>query len=149
MNIERLYPIWFVVCASAGATIGSITGHGAIRGLTDGMLIAVLPLFLMGLTNLLLMLWRPLLPTCRCRQCNHKGYKYVGSTDGLQAADSIKFRCPQCGRVYELSRDRFNELANDGHAVPYMHHTKWGRWKDKKDEQTPAGDVAKHGVPEE
>ena len=145
MNMERLYPIWFVLCASAGATIGSVTGHGVIRGLTDGMLIAVLPLFMLGLTNLLLMLWRPILPTCRCRKCNYKGYKYVGSTDG----GTITFRCPQCERVYELSCDRFNELANDGHAVPYMQHTKWGRWKETTAEQTPADDAVKHAVPEE
>jgi hypothetical protein len=149
MNIERLYPIWFLLCASAGVTIGSVTGHGAIRGLTGGMLIAALPLFLLGLTYLFWMLWRPTLPTCRCRQCNYKGYKYVESADGLQAGGSTRFRCPQCGRVYGLSRDRFNELTNDGRTVPYMHHTKWGRWKETKAEQTPAGDVAKRAVPEE
>lgn len=149
MNIERLYPFWFVLCASAGAIIGSLTGHGAIPGLTGGMLIAVLPLFLLGLTYLLLTLWRPNLPTCRCRQCNYKGYKYIGSTDGLQSGEYVRFSCPKCGRVYELSRDRFNELANDGRTVPYMHHTKWGRWKETNAEQTPAGDVAKRAAPEE
>jgi hypothetical protein len=149
MNIERLYPIWFVLCASAGTIIGSATELGAIRGLTGGMLIAVFPLFLLGLTYLFLMLWRPTLPTCRCRQCNYKGYKYIGSTDGLQAVDSIRFRCPQCGRVYELSHDRFDELANDGCTVPYMHHTKWGRWKEIKAEQTPTGNVAKRAAHEE
>ena len=149
MNIERLYPIWFVLCALTGVTIGSVTGHGTIRGLTVGMMIAVLPLFLVGLTYILTMLWRPDLPTCRCRQCNYKGYKYIGSTDDLPSGGSIRFGCPQCGRVYELSKDRFNELANDGRIVPYMHHTKWGRWKETKAKQPPAGDVAERAAPEE
>jgi hypothetical protein len=149
MKIERQYPIWFILCALAGAIIGSMNGYGAIRGMTDGMVIATLPLFLLLLTYPLLMLWRPTLPTCRCRQCNYKGYKYVGSVEGLQSGSSIRFKCPQCGRVYELSRDRFSELANDDRMVPYMHHTKWGRWKETKAEQTNAGDVAKSAVPEE
>jgi predicted RNA-binding Zn-ribbon protein involved in translation (DUF1610 family) len=149
MNSERLYPIWFVLCALAGAVIGAVTGHGAIRGLTDGMLIAALPLFLLLLAYPLLILWRPTLPICRCRQCNHKGYKYVGPTDGLQVGGSVRFRCPQCGRVYELSRDRFSVLENDCRTVPYMHHTKWGRWKETKAEQASADDVAKRAAPEE
>jgi hypothetical protein len=149
MNIERLYPIWFLLCASAGAVIGIVTGHGAIRGLTAGMLIAVLPLFLLGLTYPLLMLWRPNLPTCRCRKCNYKGYEYVGSADGPKAGGSVRFSCHQCGRVYELCHDRFNEVVNDGRTVSYMHHTKWGRWKEPKAEQTPAGDVTKRAAPEE
>lgn len=44
MNVERLYPAWFVLCASAGAASGGVTGHGAVRGLTTGMLTAALPL---------------------------------------------------------------------------------------------------------
>jgi hypothetical protein len=149
MNIERLYPIWFVLCASAGAIVGRVTGDGTIRGLVAGMLIAALPVFLLGLMYLLLMLWRPNLPICRCRQCNHKGYKYIDSADGHQTGVSIRYMCPQCERLYELSRDRFNEVANDGRIVPYMYHTKWGRWKKTKAEQSPAADVAERAAPEE
>lgn len=131
-DLTLVYPIWFALCASAGAIIGSATGHGALHGLTSGMLVAVLPLFLMGLTYVFLMLWRPVLPVCRCRRCNCKSYKYIGSTDSFQSGGSIRYGCPQCGRVYELSHDRFNELANDGHTIPYMYHTKWGRWQETK-----------------
>lgn len=129
MNIERLYPIWFVLCAAAGATIGHATGRGALRGLTDGMLIAVLPLFLLGLMLLILRLWRPDLPTCRCGQCRSRGYRYVGRADGTSDDTPPRFGCPRCGRVYGLSGGRFDELADDGRTVPYMRHTKWGRWK--------------------
>jgi uncharacterized C2H2 Zn-finger protein len=149
MNIERVYPIWLLVCASAGVALGIVTGEGAIQGLIAGMLIAVLPLLLLGLTYPLLMLWRPSLPICRCRECNYKGYKYVRSSDGLHVGSSVRFRCPRCGRVYELSRDRFNELANDGHTIPYMQHTKWGRWKEIKAEQASADDVTRRAAPEE
>ncbi len=148
MKIERLYPIWFVLCASAGAIIGRMTGDGIIRGLIAGMLVAALPLFLLVLVNLLLMLWRPNLPTCSCRQCNQKGYRYIDSADGHQTGVSVRFGCPRCGRLYELSRDRFNELTNDGRTIPYMYHTKWGRWKEAKAEQSPAVNVAGRTVPE-
>jgi hypothetical protein len=139
MNIERLYPIWFVLCASAGAIIGSATGHGAIRGLTDGMLIAAAPIFVLVLAHLLLMLWRPDLPACRCGRCRHRGYRYVGSADDGKAGIPHRFSCPRCGRVYELSDGRFDELANDGHTVPYMRHTKWGRWRKTEAHPPPAG----------
>jgi hypothetical protein len=149
MKIEHLYPIWFILCALVGSIIGSMTGHGAIRGMTDGMVIAVLPLFVLLLTYPILKLWRPTLPTCRCRQCNYKGYTYVGPGEGLQSCSSSRFRCTQCGRTYELSRDRFSELAHDDQTIPFMHHTKWGRWKETRAEQTPAGNVAKSAAPEE
>jgi uncharacterized C2H2 Zn-finger protein len=143
MKIEHLYPIWFILCALAGSIIGRMTGHGAIRGMTDGMIIAVLPLFVLLLAYPILKLWRPTLPTCRCRQCNYKGYTYVGPGEGLQSYSSRRFRCPQCGRVYELSRDRFSEIVNDDHTIPFMHHTKWGRWKETKTQQNPPDDVPK------
>lgn len=129
MNIERLYPVWFVLCAAAGAIVGRVTGRGAMRGLTDGMLVAALPLFLLILTHLLLRLWRPDLPTCRCGQCRSREYRYVGQADGGNGGTPIRFSCPRCGRLYELSGGRFDELADDGRAVPHMRHTKWGRWK--------------------
>jgi hypothetical protein len=145
MNLERLYPFWFVLCAIAGAIIGSLTGHGAITGLTGGMLIAALPLLALGLAHLMMTLWRPILPTCRCLKSNHKGYRYVEPADGLASGRSVRFGCAKCGRVYELAHDRFNELATDGRTVPYMHHTKWGRWKETSAGSPPAGNVAKRG----
>ncbi len=140
MSVERLYPIWFVLCASAGALIGSVTGHGAIHGLVDGMVIAALPLVLSGLAYLVVVLWRPDLPACRCGQCRAKGYEYVGSNTGLQAG--VRYRCPRCGRVYELSRGRFDELTEGDRSLPYMLHTKWGRGRAIEAEPRAAGDAA-------
>lgn len=142
MNIERLYPICFILCAAAGAVIGKFSGHGIIRGLTDGMLIAALPVFLLIFGHLLWTFWRPILPACRCRQCNHRGYRYAGSTDN-QTGGPVRFSCPKCGRVYEVSGNRFNELAADGSTIPYMHHSRWGRWKAAKAGQFSSGDAAK------
>lgn len=127
MKFERLYPIWFAMCAAVGAIVGNLTDYGAIRGLTDGMIVAVMPLLLMILAVLFMSLWRPPLPDCRCGQCKHKGYRYLGPTDDAHAG--IRFNCPKCGRVYESFNGRFDEIAGDGHIVPYMHHSKWGRWK--------------------
>ncbi len=147
MNPERLYPVWFVLCALLGTIVGSLTGYGAIRGLTDGMLIAVSPVLLLLLAYPLLMLWRPTLPACRCGRCNYKGYQCVGPADDLQAGEPVRFKCPHCGRIYELCRDRFSELADDGRALSYMHHTRWGRWKVARAEQAAAGDVVERAAP--
>ena len=132
MNLERLYPIWFILCASAGAVVGNLTGYGAIHGLTDGMMVAVSPLFLLMMGLLLMSFWRPILPPCRCGHSNHKGYRHVSPAD--DAKSGIRFECPKCGRAYELSKDRFDEIASDGHTIPYMRHTKWGRWRKAKAE---------------
>ncbi len=137
MNFERLYPIWFILCALAGAIIGSVTGHGAIRGLINGMLAAASPIFLLTAAHLLLRLWRPDLPACRCGHCSSRGYKYIAPTDGPQAGAPRRFQCPQCERVYELAGGRFDERAKDGSTVPYLYHTKWGRWKNTMIEQLP------------
>jgi hypothetical protein len=128
MKIEHLYPIWFILCAAAGALIGHFSGHGIIPGLTTAIMIAVAPIFLLILTHLLWMRWRPILPICRCGRCNHREYRYVESTDG-NTGRIVRFSCPQCGRIYELSRNQFYEIAADGSIEPYMNHTKWGRWK--------------------
>ena len=127
MNIERLYPLWFILCAAIGAVLGNVTGYGTVRGLADGMIVAVSPIFLLMLALALMSLWRPILPNCRCGKCNHKGYRYVSPAS--HTPSGIRFRCPECGRVYESSRGRFDEVSDDGHIIPYMRHSKWGRWR--------------------
>ncbi len=127
MNIERLYPIWLILCAATGALLGNVTGYGTVRGLADGMIVAVSPIFLLMLALALMSLWRPILPPCRCGKCNHKGYRYVSPASDNPSG--IRFRCPECGRVYESSGGRFDEVSNDGHIIPYMRHSKLGRWK--------------------
>lgn len=132
MNIERLYPIGFIICAIIGAIIGRVSGHGVLRGMTNAMIIAALPVFLLILIYLILMAWRPDLPVCRCGKCRCRDYRYAGSTDSPRAASIVHFECPKCGRVYEKDHGSFNELLADGQTVPYMNHTKWGRWKRAK-----------------
>jgi hypothetical protein len=148
MNVERLYPITFIICAAIGAIIGKVTDYGAIRGLTVGMLIAALPIFLLTIGYLFLMRWRPDLPNCRCGQCKYRNYQYVGQTGLNQADTRLKFKCPKCGRTYVLSEGRFDELTPNGHIVPHVSHSKWGRWKKVEAEQTSAGDVTKSAAPE-
>jgi hypothetical protein len=127
MNLERPYPFWLVTCVSVGTIAGYLTDYGAIQGLTTGMIVAVSPLFLLMLALLFMSFWRPILPNCRCGQYNHKGYQYVSPTGDVQAG--TRFKCPKCGRVYESSNWCFDEISNDGHTVPFMYYTKWGRWK--------------------
>jgi hypothetical protein len=119
-----------------------------MRGMTNGMLIAALPVFLLVLIYLILMAWRPDLPTCRCGKCRYKNYMYIGPSDMIRADGSFRFKCPKCGRVYEKNLNRFNELMADGKMVPYMSHSKWGRWKQTNAGQASHGDVATRAAPE-
>ncbi len=131
MNLERAYPAWFATCALVGALIGKAMGHGAIEGLTTGMLVAASPIILLGLAHVALAFWRPVLPPCRCGRCNHSQYGLEAPAPGDAAAGGapLRFRCPRCDRSYEFTPGRFDELSSAGHVVPYMRHTKWGRWK--------------------
>lgn len=127
MNIERLYPLWFILCAAAGALLGNVTGYGPVQGLVDGIIVAVSPLFLMMLAHGIMSLWRPIIPPCRCGKCTYKEYRYVSHAS--DDSSGIRFQCPACGRVYASSRGRFDEVSDDGRIVPYMCHSQWGRWR--------------------
>ena len=73
MNIERLYPIWFLLCASEGAVIGIVTGHGAILWATAGMSTAVLLALLVGADASLFNALEAKPSTCCCRKCSLQG----------------------------------------------------------------------------
>ena len=127
MKIEHLYPGWVILCAGAGAVIGTRTGQGVVQGMVDGVFVAFLPIFLLMLVLWLMSLWRPILPPCRCGKCKHKQYRYVSCDDNGHRG--VRFGCPTCGRVYEARQNRFDEVTDDGGIAPYMDHTKLGRWK--------------------
>ncbi|PKN18663.1 MAG: hypothetical protein CVU71_14415 [Deltaproteobacteria bacterium HGW-Deltaproteobacteria-6] len=142
MKIKHLYPIAFVICAIIGAIVGKTTGYGALRGMTDGIIIAALPLFLIILIYPVLTAWRPVLPVCRCGKSRARNYLYIGPADAAQTDGSVRFKCPTCGRIYEKDHNRFNELMPDGKMVPYMSHSKWGRWRQTPASQPSPGDAA-------
>lgn len=127
MKLDYLYPVWFILCISLGALLGNATGYGAFRGSVDGMFVAISPLLLLMVGLALMSLWRPLLPRCRCGKCPNRRTRYRRPADD----DNIgaRFQCPLCGRVYAASPGRFDDVAADGQIVPYLHHSKWGRWK--------------------
>jgi len=127
IRLEFLYPVWLVLCAATGAFLGNVTGYGTIRGLSDGVIVAMAPLFLLMLALGIASLWRPLLPPCRCGKCSRRKYRLARQVG--EARQAIRYRCPECGRVYESSDGRFDEVADDGRLLPYLHHSKWGRWK--------------------
>ena len=131
MNLERAYPAWFVACSIAGALIGKAMGQGAIEGLMTGMLFAASPILLLGLVHVAQAFWRPVLPPCRCGRCNHRQYRLEAPVPGDAAAGGapLRFRCPKCDRRYVISPGRFDELPSEGPVIPYMRHTKWGRWE--------------------
>ena len=128
MKLEFLYPAWFILCTSAGAFLGNVTGYGTLRGLSDGAIVAMAPIFLLMAALAITSLWRPLLPPCRCGKCKQRKYRLAKQAGDTRQA--IRYQCPECGRVYEPSNGRFDEVANDGRLVPYLSHSKWGRWKE-------------------
>lgn len=127
MRIEHLYLVWVILCAAAGALIGAKSGHGILRGVSDGMFVAFLPLFLWMIVYWLMSSWRPLLPPCRCGKSRRQGYRHVGPE--MSGRPGRCFRCHACGRLYESHDGRFDEVTDTGCIVPYMHHSRWGRWK--------------------
>lgn len=127
MRLEFLYPAWFVLCASIGAFLGNATGYGALRGLSDGVIVATMPIFLLMAALGVISLWRPLLPPCRCGKCRQRNYRLAERAGDARPA--TRYRCPECGRVYESSKGSFDEVTEDGCIIPYMHHSKWGRWR--------------------
>jgi hypothetical protein len=129
MKLDYWYPVWVILCACIGALLGNMTGYGTFRGMTDGVIVAMLPFFLLMVALSVMSRWRPILPPCRCGKCNHKAYRYVGSSDLADAGRQTRWLCPECERTYQSCKGRFDELLNDGRIAPYMSHTKWGRWR--------------------
>ena len=89
---------------------------------------AMAPIFLLMAALAITSLWRPLLPPCRCGKCKQRKYRLAKQAGDTRQA--IRYQCPECGRVYESSSGRFDEVANEGRLVPYLRHSKWGRWKE-------------------
>lgn len=129
--MNYLYPLWLILCISVGGLLGYMTGYGTFRGMTDGMFVAVLPLFLFMIGLMLMSLWRPILPACRCGKCPSKRFRYVRPTKDDQPG--IRFQCSACGRIYVSSQGRFDEVSADGQMIPYLRHSRWGRWKQRSD----------------
>lgn len=132
MKLEFLYPAWVILCASTGAWLGNVTGYGTLRGLSEGAIVSMLPIFLLMIALGIMSIWRPILPPCHCGKSNHKGYQYAGSSDVAETGRQTRWICLECGRPYRSCKGRFDEVLNDGRIAPYMHHTKWGYWR--KDE---------------
>lgn len=134
--MDYLYPAWFILCVTAGAVVGYLTEYGTFKGMTDGALVAASPLLLVMIGLALMSIWRPILPKCRCGECPRKNKRYVSpANDGQKIG--IRVQCPVCGRIYATALGRFDEVADNGQIIPYMHHSKWGRWKRHAD-QPPA-----------
>jgi hypothetical protein len=135
MNLEYLYPIWVLLCLAAGALIGSQTDQGVFRGMTNGIYVAFLPVFLLMLGLWLTSWWRPILPPCLCGKCKQKQYRLARPISESPA--KVRFKCPECGRVYECSKGRFDEVVENDRLVPYLRHSKWGRWTQNGDKPSP------------
>lgn len=127
MNLEKLYPLWFILCTAAGASIGHFTGYGVLKGAVDGVFISWTPLFLLVLLLAFMSVWRPTLPSCRCGKSGRNAYRLAGVVS--EAPRRVRFQCAACQRIYESSAGRFDEATGDGRLEPYMRHSKWGRWK--------------------
>ena len=69
--------------------------------------------------------WRPPFPPCRSGKCRRvEDYEYLGRNDAGK-----KYRC-KCGSEYQFLPDgSFVELLGGRDRVPFMRHSRLGRWK--------------------
>ncbi len=140
MTVIELAMILFVVGgAVAGAILGGKYGVVAgILGLFVGAVIGVITV--VGLFSGIVLLakigewWRPAYPACKNGRCGSDDYSYSwdSMTDQERALEKtwagLIVTC-ECGDRYLLRRTqrRLMEVDDDGQAIPYRAHQKWGR----------------------
>lgn len=133
MNLCLMLSIYAIVCIVTGTTLAFFTDISFASGLTWGVIIALIPLVFLGVIYGVILLWRPELPRCICRNCIANGYDYLDSFNKkVLNKHFYNYRCPKCGREYRLTytenKIKF-DLKTTSDFLPYMEVSKWGRWK--------------------
>ena len=128
MNLDFLIRAFFFLSLIGGALTAHFTGAPMLRGILIGVAVGVAPMLLLAAAALLMTLWSPDHPACRCGRGRSGDYEYVGPERGT--AESVhELRCPFCGRRYGSKGGRFWEIATDGSEMPFMVSSRWGRWR--------------------
>jgi hypothetical protein len=126
MNLDRLLPLFVLVCVVLGGVIAHLQGEHFLLGASIGMAIGLSPLLLLGIAYLFIQKWSPDRPPCVCGACASDDYDFMDSLSDIK--EHVYFyRCPVCGREYRAHGGRF-ELNTPEGVRPYMKVSRWGRW---------------------
>lgn len=128
LNLEKILPIFVILCATGGALIGYRWGNSAVMGAGIGLAVGFSPLLLLAIGYGFIMLWLPERPTCMCGECNSKDYQYLGPFSRPDDG-AYYYQCPRCGREYRLKNKRFDLRLSEDNFQPYMMIAKWGKWE--------------------
>lgn len=120
---------FFIAVLVVGCALATALHYGAREGrpfLYVGATAAVILLVLAVVVGLsfLAVWWRPSFPRCKTGKCKDAlDYERLG-TEG----DVTRYRC-RCGIEYLLSPDGTLKVVESGETIPFMRHTRFGRWK--------------------
>lgn len=128
MNFEHLLLAFNFVSIIAGAIIAVCIDVSPWLGAACGCLVGASPMIILCVICVGIMWWCPDLPRCKCGQTKYGEYEYV---DPMEFSEDMwyEYRCPKCGRRYKSKRGILVECRGNGITVPFMKHSRWGRWQ--------------------
>jgi len=121
--IRLIVLLWSAAVVVVAAFFGMEKGHAILYPS-----VAILAILLSYGTYygiaLLTSLCRPPFPRCKTGKCAGVGYyRYLGTEGDLK-----KYQC-ECGVEYLLSRHGELKVVEQGKGVPFMCHSRFGRWR--------------------
>ena len=126
MNLCKMYPWFIAVCMTIGGVLAHRGGDSFLAGAAGGLMVAMLPMALLGATVGMMLAWCPERPVCICGKCHSKNYDYVGPMHKPEDA-TYYYRCPKCERGHRSCGDRYDVKTESGFQ-PYLLKSKWKRW---------------------
>ena len=129
---------WMIAILFVGGLVAWLLGHSPLWGLVIGSAIASAPLVLLGIPIGIMALWRPARPRCKCGRCTSGQFRYIGP-DSVRPNMTYDYQCPSCERRYRLRGASFHEILPDHSTIPYMTHSKFGRWTHDQAEESQCG----------
>jgi hypothetical protein len=126
MNLDRLLPLFILLCLVLGGVIAHLRGESVLIGAGIGMAVGLSPLVFLGIAYLFIQRWSPDRPPCACGACESEDYDFIDSLSDFEE-HVYAYRCPACGREYRAKGDSFSLSTPEG-VKPYMKTSRWGRW---------------------
>ena len=100
----------------SGGILAHRSGASLAAGVAGGLVVGMLPAFLLAAIVALMMAWCPERPPCVCGQCSSEEYVSIGS--GHKPADRVyHYECPRCDRADRLQGPRYDLKTEHGYAT--------------------------------
>jgi len=129
MNLfELIFVVGWIACGVAGSLFLKHWGFAAgIVGFGGGMALAF---GVFRLLNLMINIWIPITPNCRCGSLGKCAYEFIEwRKDENGTIIGGIYKCHQCSRCYLKTPRKFEEVLEDGSTRPYKLHRLFGRWR--------------------